>query len=231
MGCNGAIVDARRPTHPSILRWRMQEGIDFYSLPYIAGRHTMFDWQRKYSMSYTHAHYLLCRQTLFPSVLTPYNIQFTRALFSFLLFLLSWNWSTSETSKTSLFFCLFVIFIPNEILGEKIILTKNTYTRIQKVWLEFGCSKMERVQHQLWANEYDRFDHYRCGTSPSILQQSIVLLALRKKCTTTTNVQNFTSIEQKIRLFLKYFCGQISKKKKKVECWERNRKELKFPPR
>lgn len=188
------------------------------------------DWQRKYSMSYTHAHYLLCRQTLFPSVLTPY-IQFTRALFSFLLFLLSWNWSTSETSKTSLFFCLFVIFIPNEILGEKIILTKNTYTRIQKVWLEFGCSKMERVQHQLWANEYDRFDHYRCGTSPSILQQSIVLLALRKKCTTTTNVQNFTSIEQKIRLFLKYFCGQISKKKKKVECWERNRKELKFPPR
>lgn len=36
---------------------------------------------------------------------------------------------------------MFVIFIPNEIFWEKIILTKNTYTRIQKVWLEFGCSK------------------------------------------------------------------------------------------
>jgi hypothetical protein len=127
-----------------------------------------------------------------------------------LFFFLSWNWSTSETSKTSFFLCY--IYTKWDFGGKNH--TKNTYIRIQKVWLEFGCSKMERVQHQLWANEYDRFDHYRCGRSPSILQQSIVLLALRKKCTTTTNVQNFTSIEQKIRLFLKYFCWQISKKKK-----------------
>ncbi len=181
----------------------------------------MFDWQRKYSMSYTH--YLLCRQTLFPSVLTP---RYTFNSLGLFFFLLSWNWSTSETS---FFVCLLYLY-QMRFWGKKIILTKNTYTSIQKVWLEFGCSKMERVQHQLWANEYDRFDHYRCGTSPSILQQSIVLLALRKKCTTTTNVQNFTSIEQKIRLFLKYFF--VDKfLKKKIECWERNRKELKFPPR
>lgn len=206
----------------------MQEGIDFYSPIHCRSSHNVRLATEIFNELHTHTTFCVAKH--FFHRFSHRTINSLGLFFLFLLFLLSWNWSTSETSKTSLFFCLFVIFIPNEILGEKIILTKNTYTRIQKVWLEFGCSKMERVQHQLWANEYDRFDHYRCGTSPSILQQSIVLLALRKKCTTTTNVQNFTSIEQKIRLFLKYFCGQISKKKK-IECWERNRKELKFPPR
>lgn len=41
------------PSSPLNLRWRMQEGIDFFFLS-IHCRHTMFDWQRKYSMSHTH---------------------------------------------------------------------------------------------------------------------------------------------------------------------------------
>jgi len=152
----------------------MQEGIDFFShtLPVTQcstgngniqwATHTTFCVAKHFFHRFSHR--------------DIFNPTFTRALF----FLLSRH-EIDLLQKRVKRVCLFVIFIPNEILGGKIILTKNTDIRIQKVWLEFGCSKMERVQHQLWANEYDRFDHYRCGTSPSILQQSIVLLALRKK--------------------------------------------------
>ena len=119
--------------------------------------------------------------------------------------------TNAESTRVYRFF--FVIFIPNEILGEKIILTK-THIRIQRYGRSLGVVKWKRVQHQLWAIWWSIRSSQKWETSQRFFfQQSIVLLALRKKCTTTTNVQNFTSIEQKIRLFLKYFCGQISKKK------------------
>lgn len=141
MGCNGAIVDARRPTHPSILRWRMQEGIDFYSLPYIAGRHTMFDWSNGNIQWATHTHTTFC-------VAKHFFHRFSHRTFNSLgLFFLFFFSSCHEIDLLQkrvkrVFFFLFVCYIYTkwDFLG-KIILTKNTYTRIQKVWLEFGCSK------------------------------------------------------------------------------------------
>ena len=126
------------PSSPLNLRWRMQEGIDFFLS--IHCRHTMFDMQRKYSMSHTHYSTFCVAKHFFHrfSHRNTFNSVYililftTRALFS--------SVTKSIYFRNEFFFS--VIFIPNEILGQKkIILTKNTYTRIQKVCLSLGVVK------------------------------------------------------------------------------------------
>lgn len=159
------------------------------------------------------SHHLLCRQTLFPSVLTR---SFHRLGLLFL---------THETDLLHqqrvhlvlLFGCVFfiVIFIPNEILGKKKSYSLKTRT-YKRTWYGKGLgvvngksststvSKMMIVMRssQMWETP-------RYSSTIDSITRAPKKMHYHYQCT------NFTSIEQKIRLFLKNIsCGQISKKKK-----------------
>ena len=149
----------------------------------------------------------------------------------FLLSVMKLIYLTNAESTRVYRFFFFVIFIPNEILGEKIILTK-THIRIQKVWQEFGCSKMEKSSTSTVSNMMIDSIITEMGDVPEFFFSTIdSITRAPKKMHYHYQCTKFHVNRTENKTFFKIFFVDKFLKKKIEWCWERNRKELKFPPR